>query len=56
MIRVAKFRADMARDVLDAAKDAGDEMVIAACRRVRQAWLLAHKVSRSDLDLIEAFA
>ena len=56
MSRVAQFRADMAREVLEAAKDAGDETVIAACRRVRQAWLLGRRVDRADLELIEAFA
>lgn len=55
MVRVAKFRADMALEVLEAAKDARDEAVIQACRRVRVAWFLAKKASKADLALIEAF-
>ena len=56
MVRVAKFRAEMALEVLEAAKDAGDEMVTAVCRKVRTAWLLGHRVDRAELALIEAFA
>ena len=56
MRRVAQYQADMAMDVLAAAHDAGDALVIAACRRVRAAWLLGHEVARADLELVETFA
>jgi hypothetical protein len=50
------FGADMAIEVLEAAKDARDMMVVSACRRVHTAWLLARRVERADRDLIAAFA
>lgn len=55
MIRVARFRAEMALEVLEAAKDANDALVADACRRVRQGWLLGRKASASDISLVEEF-
>ena len=45
-------------DVLEAAKDAGDEMVIATCRRI----IVAHRLgwrkhgNPADLELVYSFA
>jgi hypothetical protein len=45
-------------DVLEAAKDAGDEMIIAACRRI----IVAHRLgwrkhgNPADLELVYSFA
>jgi hypothetical protein len=55
LARVAKYRAEMARDVLEAARDNNDGIVIAACIRVRHGWMLSHPVARADLDLIDEF-
>jgi hypothetical protein len=54
--RVAEFRANMAAEVLVAARDCGDAMVIGACIRVRNGWLLGHRVAIADLDLIQTFS
>jgi len=56
MKRVAKFQAEMARELLPRARDAQDPLVIAACIRVRQGWMLGHRVAQSDLELVEAFS
>ena len=49
------LRIQVTWQVLEAAKDAGDEFVIAACRRV----LIAHRIGRSakaDMAIVLAFA
>lgn len=56
MVRVRKFHAEAALEVLEAAKDVGDAMVINACRRVRQGWLLAHRVASTDIQIVRDFA
>jgi hypothetical protein len=56
MTRVAKFRADQAKEVLECARDCNDAIVINACVRIRQGWLLGHKVAKSDIDIIAEFA
>jgi hypothetical protein len=56
MIRVAKFRAEMASEVLEGARHNNDAIVIAACVRIRQGWLLGRKVAREDLALVEEFS
>jgi hypothetical protein len=55
MIRVVQFRADMAKDLLPIARLNGDAMVINACIRIRQGWLLGHKVAVTDLNLVAEF-
>jgi 5-formaminoimidazole-4-carboxamide-1-beta-D-ribofuranosyl 5'-monophosphate synthetase len=55
MMRVGRHHATMALEVLEGAKDAGDEWVAAACRRIRQAWFSAKPVAQEDIALVEAF-
>ena len=55
-VRVAQFRAEQAREVLPMARDNQDGAVIAACLRVLDGWRFARRVSRADMDLVEAFA
>ena len=54
--RVARFQAEMARELLPRARDTQDPLVIAACIRVRNCWLLGHRVAKEDLELVEAFS
>lgn len=55
MIRVTTPRAQMAWDVLEAAKANGDDHVATICRRVREAWLLGKRVSSADIAIVEEF-
>ena len=52
------LRMTLTWQVLEAAKDAGDEMVIAACRRIIVANRLGWRKygSKADLALVMAFA
>lgn len=54
-VRVWKFLAEAALNVLPGARDCQDAAVINACVRVRQGWLLGRRVDRSDADLVQAF-
>jgi hypothetical protein len=50
------IRIQIARDVLERAKDAGDDWVAGACRRVISAWRLGHPHDRRDMRIVMAFA
>lgn len=48
------LRMSMVRDVLERAKDGGDEVVIAACRRIIVAHRLGKHGDRADLRLVRS--
>ena len=55
-MRVTKHLALTAMDVLEGAKDVGDETVANACRRVRTAWLAGKPVDGETAALVQGFA
>jgi hypothetical protein len=50
------LRMQIVRDVLEGAKDVGDDMVIAACRRLIVANRGGRRANRKDWELVLAFA
>jgi hypothetical protein len=56
MIRIVQHQAETALQVLARARGAQDMAVVAACIRVRQAFLNGQRVDRQDIALVEAFA
>jgi hypothetical protein len=55
MRRVTEFRVEQAERVLPLARDANDERVILACKRVMVGWLEGLHVDATDMRLVDAF-
>jgi hypothetical protein len=55
-MRVTRHLAETALDVMEGARDVGDEIVANACRRVRTAYLLGKPVDGETAALVQGFA